>query len=126
MRQDHQAGERMFVDYVGGSVGVVDRETGDVRQVQVFMAILGASCYTYAEYLAHYGSAMLPARPEHVGRHLEAYRDRFGRLPPYFAADPKCGTRMNHMDLETLTVRLSSRLLGRKVQQRRDSWFKKK
>jgi len=63
---------------------------------------------------------------EHVGRHLEAYRDRFGRLPPYFVADTKYGTRKNRTDLETLAVRPSFRPLGRKAQQRRDSWFKKK
>jgi len=49
MRQDHKAGERMFVDYAGGSVAVADRGTGDTRQAQVFVAVLGASSHTYAE-----------------------------------------------------------------------------
>ncbi|MDX1655918.1 MAG: IS21 family transposase [Candidatus Competibacteraceae bacterium] len=49
MRQEHRAGEKLFVDYAGQTVAVVDRETGLVRQAQVFVAVLGASNYTYAE-----------------------------------------------------------------------------
>jgi transposase len=39
----------MFVDYCGGSVKVFDREIGKSREAQVFVAVLGASNYTYAE-----------------------------------------------------------------------------
>jgi len=49
MRQDHKAGEKMFVDYAGLKAEVVDPETGEVRKVPVFVAVLGASSYTYAE-----------------------------------------------------------------------------
>lgn len=50
MRQTHVAGERMFVDYAGGTVPVlVDARTGEVRLAQVFVAVLGASSLTYAE-----------------------------------------------------------------------------
>jgi transposase len=49
LRQEHRAGEKMFVDYAGQTVGVTDPETGEVRQAQVFVAVLGASNYTYAE-----------------------------------------------------------------------------
>ena len=49
MRQEHRAGEKMFVDYAGHTVGVVNRDTGELRQAQVFVAVLGASNYTYAE-----------------------------------------------------------------------------
>ena len=50
MRQEHRAGERMFVDYAGQTVPVVDPETGELRQApQVFVAVLGASSYTFAE-----------------------------------------------------------------------------
>ena len=49
MRQDHRAGEKLFVDYAGQTVPVVVRETGGVRQAQVFVAVLGASSYTFAE-----------------------------------------------------------------------------
>src|SRR4051794_24667545 len=49
MRQVHPAGERLFVDYAGQTVEVVDGSTGELRQAQVFVAVLGASNYTYAE-----------------------------------------------------------------------------
>jgi transposase len=39
----------MFVDYAGQTVAVTDPRTGEVRQAQVFVAVLGASNYTYAE-----------------------------------------------------------------------------
>ena len=49
MRQEHGAGEKMFVDYAGQTVPVVDRQTGEVRQAQIFVAVLVASNYTFAE-----------------------------------------------------------------------------
>jgi transposase len=49
MRQEHRAGEKTFVDYAGQTVPVTDPRSGEVRQAQVFVAVLGASNYTYAE-----------------------------------------------------------------------------
>ena len=50
MRQVHVAGEKLFVDFAGGTVPVlVDRLTGQIRQAQIFVATLGASSYTFAE-----------------------------------------------------------------------------
>lgn len=49
LRQEHRAGEKMFVDYAGQTVPVTDPESGEVRPAQVFVAVLGASNYTYAE-----------------------------------------------------------------------------
>jgi transposase len=49
MRQSHVAGERMFVDYAGTTLAVIDAATGEARTAQVFVAVLGASNYTYAE-----------------------------------------------------------------------------
>ena len=46
---EHRAGEKLFVDYAGQTVPVVDRETGGERQAQIFVAVLGASSYTFAE-----------------------------------------------------------------------------
>ncbi len=48
MRQTHIAGERLFVDYAGQTVPVIDAATGEIRRAQVFVAVLGASNYTYA------------------------------------------------------------------------------
>jgi transposase len=49
MRQVHRAGERLFVDYAGHKPKVVDRSTGEEREVELFVAALGASSFTYAE-----------------------------------------------------------------------------
>jgi transposase len=119
MRQNHAAGEKLFVDYAGDGVPVViDRLTGEIRDAQIFVAVLGASSFTfaratwtqgladfvdghvhafeaiggvaallvpdntkaavikaclydpqinrtYADMAAHYGTAILPARPRH-------------------------------------------------------------
>jgi transposase len=48
MRQVHPAGERLFVDFAGQTVEVIDSATGEVRAAQVFVAVLGAPSYTYA------------------------------------------------------------------------------
>jgi transposase len=48
MRQVHVAGEKLFADYAGHTVPIVDARTGEIRQAQIFVAALGASNYTYA------------------------------------------------------------------------------
>ena len=67
MRQEHRAGERLFVDYAGQTVGVVERSTGEVRQAQVFVAVLGASNYTYAE------ATWTQQLPDWIGSHVRAF-----------------------------------------------------
>jgi transposase len=69
MRQQHRAGEKLFVDYAGQTVEVVDRRTGEVRQAQIFVAVVSkAHRYepdlnpTYQALANHYGVAVLPAR----------------------------------------------------------------
>jgi len=49
MRQVHRAGEKLFVDYSGKKPHYVDRATGEVVEAELFVAVLGASSYTYAE-----------------------------------------------------------------------------
>jgi transposase len=49
LRQEHRAGEKMFVDHAGPTVPVVDGDTGIVNEASIFVAILGASNYTFAE-----------------------------------------------------------------------------
>ena len=68
MRQEHRAGEKMFVDYAGHTVGVVDRDTGALRQAQVFVAVLGASNYTYAE------ATWTQTLPDWVASHVRAFQ----------------------------------------------------
>jgi transposase len=49
MRQVHRAGEKCFVDYAGQKPQLIDPATGEVREVELFVAVLGASNYTYVE-----------------------------------------------------------------------------
>jgi len=49
LRQVHTAGERVFVDFAGHTMEVIDGATGEVRRAEVFVAVLGASSYTFAE-----------------------------------------------------------------------------
>ena len=49
LRQEHRAGEKLFVDYAGQRVPIVNRDTGELIDAHIFIAVLGASNYTYAE-----------------------------------------------------------------------------
>jgi len=67
MRLSHKGGEKLFVDYAGQTVPVVDPHTGEVRQAQIFVAVLGASSYTYAE--AHWSQDLV----NWTGAHVRAF-----------------------------------------------------
>ena len=49
LRQEHRAGEKAFTDWAGQTVPIVDRDTGEITFASIFVAVLGASNYTYAE-----------------------------------------------------------------------------
>lgn len=49
MRQVHVAGDKLFVDYAGMKARIIDPQTGEMFEVELFVAVLGASNYTYAE-----------------------------------------------------------------------------
>jgi transposase len=66
MRQVHPAGERLFVDYAGQTVELVDPATGEIRAAQIFVAVLGASSYTYAE------ASWTQTLPDWIGAHVRA------------------------------------------------------
>lgn len=57
LRQSHAPGERLFVDYSGQTVPLIDPATGEVRQAEIFVAVLGASNYTYVEATLSQGLA---------------------------------------------------------------------
>lgn len=67
MRQTHLAGEKMFVDYAGQTVEIIDGLTGEVHEAQVFVAVLGASSYTYAE------ATLTQSLPDWTGSHCRAF-----------------------------------------------------
>lgn len=67
MRQEHRAGEKMFVDYCGRTLPIVDAATGEVREAQVFVAVMGASNYTFAE------GTWSQALSDWIGSHVRAF-----------------------------------------------------
>lgn len=67
MRQTHRAGEKLFVDYCGQTVGVMDPSTGEVTQAQIFVAVLGASNYTFAE------ATWSQTLPDWIGSHVRTF-----------------------------------------------------
>lgn len=66
MRQVHIAGEHTFVDYSGKKPCIVNRQTGEVIEVELFVAVLGASNYTYAE------ATRTQQSPERIRSHINA------------------------------------------------------
>ena len=68
MRQTHRAGEKLFVDYAGQTVEVIDPHTGEVCTAQIFIAVLGASNYTYAE------ATWTQTLPDWTGAHVRAFQ----------------------------------------------------
>ena len=86
MRQAHPAGERLFVDYAGQTIDVVDGSTGEIRPVQIFVAVLGASSYTYAE------ATWTQTLPDWIGSHVRALAF-FGGVPAQLVPDNLEGGR---------------------------------
>jgi transposase len=80
MHIEHKAGDKMFVDYAGNKLEVVDFKTGEVRKVEVFVAILGASQLTYAE-------ASFSQKSEDWIRSNERALQYFGGVPQAIVPD---------------------------------------
>ena len=96
MRQTHIAGEKCFVDYAGMTVPWIDRSTGEERAAQIFVAVLGASNYTFVEATA---SQQLP---DWIGSHVRAF-EFFGGVTTILVPDNlKSGvTKAHHYDPDT-------------------------
>jgi transposase len=80
MRQTHRAGEKMFVDYAGQTVPIVNSVTGEVAEAQIFVAVLGASNYSYAE------ATLSQSLPDWIGSHVRAF-EFFGGVPQLVVPD---------------------------------------
>ena len=80
MRQRHAAGERMFVDYSGTRMVVIDPTTGATRPAEIFIAVMGASNMTYVE------ASWSQALPDWIGAHTHAFA-AFGAVPTLVVSD---------------------------------------
>jgi transposase len=80
MRQEHLAGEKLFVDYAGKKPSIVDPTTGEVIAVELFVAVLGASNYTYAE------ATLTQRGPDFIASHVRALQ-YLGGVPALLVPD---------------------------------------
>jgi transposase len=80
MRLTHKAGEKAFVDYAGQTVAIVDPDTDEVRQAQIFIGVLGASNYTYVE--AQWSQKL----PDWINGHVRMFTF-FGGVPEIVVPD---------------------------------------
>ncbi len=76
----HKAGEKAFIDYCGPTVEVIDRHSGEIRHAQVFVGVLGASSYTFAE------ATWTQSLPDWIGSHQRMLRF-FGGVPELLVPD---------------------------------------
>ena len=67
LRQEYKAGQKMFVDYAGKTIPVVNPVTGEVREAQIFVSVLGASNYTFSE------ATWTQTLPDWIGSHVRAF-----------------------------------------------------
>jgi len=68
MPQTYKAGEYTFVDYAGMTVPITNRTTGEIREAQIFVAVLGASSYTYVE------ATLSQSLPDWIASHCNAFQ----------------------------------------------------
>jgi len=80
MRQVHRAGEKLFVDYCGPTMAIVNPDTGEFRQAQVFVAVLGASNYTFA------CASWSQKQADWLHAHVKAF-EYFGGVPELVVPD---------------------------------------
>lgn len=66
MRQNHLAGEKLFVDYAGQTIPIIDPKTGEIQPASIFIAVMGASNFTYAE------ASLSQQLPDWIGSHVRA------------------------------------------------------
>jgi transposase len=67
LRQTHAPGEKLFVDYSGDRIAIIDAQTGEIRDAELFVAVLGASNYTYAE------ATWTQQLPDWIGSHVRTF-----------------------------------------------------
>jgi transposase len=80
MRQTHKAGDKVFVDYSGKKIAVIDPDTGEIRYAEIFIGVLGASNFSFAE------ATWSQQLPDWIGSHIRMF-DYFGCVPALIVPD---------------------------------------
>jgi transposase len=80
MRQTHRAGEKLFVDYCGPTMPIVNPDTGEIRTAQIFVAVLGASNYTFSL------ATWTQKQADWIHAHIKAF-EFFGGTPQIVVPD---------------------------------------
>jgi transposase len=80
LRQVHIAGERLFVDFAGHTMEVIDAATGEIHRAEIFVAVLGASSFIYAQATAS------QTLPDWIGAHVNALT-ALGGVPRQIVSD---------------------------------------
>jgi transposase len=85
LRGEHRAGEKLFIDFPGATLPIVDRLTGETTRAELFVAVLGASNYTYAEAIPS------QALPHWVAAHVHCFEFHWRRPGDPRARQPAGG-----------------------------------
>lgn len=85
MRQEHRAGEKLFIDFSGDGIDIIDPKTGEVKPAVLFVAVLGASSYTYVE------PVLRQDLPTWVQCHVNALKFFGGATELWVPDNPKVG-----------------------------------
>lgn len=80
MRQRHTPGDKLFIDYCGQTIDVIDPQSGEKRKAQIFVAVLGASNFTYVE------ATFTQQLPDWIGSHVRAF-EYFGGVARLLVPD---------------------------------------
>ncbi len=80
MRQVHRAGEKLFIDYSGDTVDIIDAGSGQIRSAEIFVAVMGASKYTYAE------ASWTQSLPDWIASHIRTF-EYLGAVPALLVPD---------------------------------------
>jgi transposase len=96
MRQSHKAGEKMFVDFSGKKPELVDPKTGEVSFVELFVGVLGASSYTYAE------ATQSQKLPDWIAAHVRALEYFGGSAEVYVPDQLRSAVSRPHRDDPTI------------------------
>ena len=85
LRHDHKPGEKTFVDWAGDTVSIFDRETGEATPASIFVAVLGASTYTFAR------AAMGQDLAQWIDCHVHAFEFFGGTTTLLIPDNPRTG-----------------------------------